>query len=536
MLIDLALAGAELDARAEVCVIGAGAAGISLTRRLRRAGRSVCLLEAGSLDYEPETQELNAGANLGLPYYDLVDARLRFFGGTTNIWGGRCVPLEPIDFAHRPWVRHSGWPIRYEELLPYYEAANRDLDLGEPVYDERLWPAIGQRPPALAADKIITRFWRFDTVKERFNARRCRDLIDDSRVQVLTHANVVHLQANRNASALEHVVVKTLAGRTLTVRADAFVLACGGIENPRLLLAANDVERAGIGNRHDLVGRFFMEHQHGRAGRVQTPHAFQLWNLFRKRRPGRGQPPVAPLLLPAPELQAERGILNTALTFKLQRDPSRGLLASDRLYRRLKHQLPPDRSRRRLWHLYRDARGTLQRTVKPLLERARSRAGLRELYLMVRAEPAPNPDSRVKLDHERDRLGVPKAQLRWALSRQDKATVAELMRTLDDEFRRLGIGAVQRSDWLADEDAAWPVDVTVGKHPIAGYHHIGTTRMSDAPEHGVVDARCRVHGYGNLYVAGSSVFPTAGWANPTLTIVALAYRLADELDRRLPRA
>ncbi|HEX7035212.1 MAG TPA: GMC family oxidoreductase, partial [Pseudomonadales bacterium] len=361
-------------------------------------------------------------------------------------------------------------------------------------------------------------------------------LIDDREVRVLTHANVVHLQANRDATALEHVVVKTLGGRAFTVRARAFVLACGGIENPRLLLAANDVEPAGIGNRHDLVGRYFMEHQHGRAGRVETNQAFRLWNLFRKRRLGRGGPPVAPLLLPAPELQAECGILNTALTFKLQRDPTRGLLASDRLYRRLKHQLPPDRSRRRLWHLYRDVRGALQRSVKPLLERARSRVGLRELYVMVRAEPAPNPASRVTLGRERDGLGVPKAELDWAQSRQDKDTVAELVRTLDGEFRRLGIGRVEPSDWLAEETTAWPVDPTVSKHPIAGYHHMGTTRMSDAPSRGVVDAQCRVHGYGNLYVAGSSVFPTGGWANPTLTIIALAYRLADELDRRLPRA
>ncbi|HEX7034486.1 MAG TPA: FAD-dependent oxidoreductase, partial [Pseudomonadales bacterium] len=376
MLIDLATAGADLELHAEVCVIGAGAAGISVSRRLRRAGRTLCLLEAGSLDYEAETQQLYEGANVGLPYYDLVDSRLRFFGGTTNIWGGRCVPLEPIDFEPRPWVQSSGWPIRYGDLLPYYRDAHRDLELGELVYDERLWPALGQRPPPLAPDKVITRFWRFDTVKERFNARRCRDLIDDREVRVLTHANVVHLQANRDATALEHVVVKTLGGRTFTVRARAFVLACGGIENPRLLLAANDVEPAGIGNRHDLVGRYFMEHQHGRAGRVETRQAFRLWNLFRRRRLGRGGPLVAPLLLPAPELQAERGILNTALTFKLQRDPARGLLASDRLYRRLKHQLPPDRSRRRLWHLYRDVRSALQRTARPLLERARSRVGL----------------------------------------------------------------------------------------------------------------------------------------------------------------
>jgi choline dehydrogenase-like flavoprotein len=547
VLIDLRTAGsgaadadvcgpAGASGRADVCVIGAGAAGISVSRRLQRAGHRVCLLEAGSLDYEPETQSLNEGENLGLPYYDLVDARLRFFGGTTNIWGGRCVPLDPGDFDRRRWVAHSGWPIGYNDLLPYYQDAHTDLELGDFVYDERLWPALGQCPPALSPDRLITRFWRFDTMKERFSARRCRDLIEGDRVRVLTHANVVHLQANPGASALDHVRVRTLGGRDLEVRARCFVLACGGIENPRMLLAANDVQRPGIGNGRDLVGRFFMEHQHARAGLVRTGEPFRLWDAFRKRRIGAGQPPVAPMLLPAPPLQARRGILNTALTFKLQRDPALGLLLNDRIYRRLKHQLPPDRSRRRLWHAYRDVRGALQRSVKPLLERVRSRTGLRDLYVMVRAEQAPNPESRVTLSPERDALGVPKAALRWQLSRQDKDTVAVLTETLDAELSRLGIGSVLPSEWLVADDDAWPLDPTVSKHPIAGYHHMGTTRMSDDPSRGVVDAHCRVHGYANLYVAGSSVFPTGGWANPTLTIIALAYRLADELHRRLAGA
>jgi choline dehydrogenase-like flavoprotein len=223
------------------------------------------------------------------------------------------------------------------------------------------------------------------------------------------------------------------------------------------------------------------------------------------------------------------------LTFKLQRDPALGLMFNDRIYRSLKHQLPPDRTRRRLWHTYRDVRGALQRSIKPLIERARSRTGLRGLYLMVRAEQAPNPDSRVILSGDRDALGVPKAALHWQLSRQDKETVSVLAETLGAEFSRVGLGTIEPSEWLDSDDAAWPVDPTVSKHPIAGYHHMGTTRMSDDPSRGVVDAQCRVHGYANLYVAGSSVFPTGGWANPTLTIIALAYRLADELDRRLAR-
>jgi choline dehydrogenase-like flavoprotein len=210
-------------------------------------------------------------------------------------------------------------------------------------------------------------------------------------------------------------------------------------------------------------------------------------------------------------------------------------LLNDRVYRRLKHQFPPDRTRRRLWHTYRDVRGALQRNIKPLIEHLRDRRSDRRLYAMVRAEQAPNPASRVTLGERRDALGVPQPALDWQLSRQDKDTVAVLAETLGAEFTRLGLGSVTPSTWLAESGCDWPVDPTVSKHPIAGYHHMGTTRMGRERSRSVVDANCRVHGYGNLYVAGSSVFPTGGWANPTLTILALAHRLADHIDTRLAR-
>jgi choline dehydrogenase-like flavoprotein len=533
MRIDLHEAPGLSELDADVCVIGGGAAGITLTRRLAARGHRVCLLEAGGLDYEAEVQDLYAGVNAGHPYYDLVDARLRFFGGTTNIWGGRCTPLDPIDLEARPWVPHSGWPLDYSELLPYYQAAHGDLELGDYLYDERLWPQLRLQPPALDPNRLISRFWRFDQVRERFSAARCHDLFEHPTVTVVLHASVAHLQANAHATALDHARVATLDGRDLPVRARHYVLACGGIENARLLLAADDVEPAGIGNGRDLVGRFFMEHQHGRAAQIHTDQPQRLWNLFRKRPLGSDQPPVAPTLLAAPALQRQAGILNTAFTFKLQRDPKRGLALEDRVYRTLKHQLPPDRTRRRLWHTYRDVRGWLQRRVRPGIEAVRSRTVARHLTVIVRGEQAPNPDSRVTLGSERDALGMRRPVLHWRLGEQDKRTVAAMADTLGTELARLGLGRLERAAWLDQPGADWPVDPTVGRHPIAGYHHIGTTRMSREPATGVVDPDGRVHGYGNLYVAGSSVFPTGGWANPTLTILALALRQADTLDKRL---
>ena len=541
MLIDFAKAdvGAALDA--DLCIVGAGAAGITLARGLTGRGLRVCLLESGGFDHDPLTQSLGVGENVGMPYYELQDSRLRFFGGTTNIWGGRCAPLDAIDFEKRDWVAHSGWPISRDDLAAGYEAAHRDLDIGRFEYGEALRQALGAEPPPFDPDRFTTAFWRFDDFRERFSARRCQDLIDSADIRILIHANAVHLQARPDAKRLDHILISSLGGRTAKIRADAYVLACGGIENARLLLASRDVEPGGIGNRHDQVGRYFMEHAHGRLGRLQSAKAFDIWNSFRKRFP-KSSPhdaaahlngvPIAPVLAPAPALQRELGILNTAMTFKLQRDPRRGVPVVQRLYQDLKHQLQPNRKNRHLWHYYRGLATWYQRRLAEVLARGLARLPDRRLSVMIRAEQAPNPDSRIRLAEQRDALGYPCANLDWRFTEQDKHTLRQLAATLREEFARLGFGSFDPAPWLYDGTLAWPVDPTVGNHPIGGYHHMGTTRMSQDAKTGVVDRDCAVHGYSDLYIAGSSVFPTSGWANPTLTILALAHRLKDHLVSR----
>ena len=532
MTIDFAVDDWAPDAPYDICIVGAGAAGITLARQYVNTQTRVCLLESGGLDFEEATQNLYEGPNLGMPYYDIVDARLRFFGGTTNIWGGRCIPLDAIDFEKRDWIPHSGWPISRDDLEPFYVRAHNAMGLGAYEYGNKLWQAAGKRPPQFDATQLTTQFWRFDETEEPFGASRCTDIFNAANIDVVLHASVVHIQANAQANSVAHVDIGALNGRRGSVSARHFVLACGGIENARLLLAAQDVEANGIGNRHDQVGRYFMEHQHGRVGQVVTEQPWQIWHQFHKFELNDGRT-VAPILLAGKEAQAERSMLNSGLTFKLQRNPDQGLLLNDRLYRDLKHKLPPDEARRRMYHTYRAVRSWTQKTIKPTLSRARARLGLRKLYVMVRAEQAPNPESRVQLVNDKDSLGIPRAALNWQLSALDKATVSALADLCQQEFQRLGLGTMAPAAWLADPSPEWPVDDTVSKHPIAGYHHMGTTRMSADPTTGVVDANCRVHGYQNLFIAGSSVFTTGGWANPTLTILALAYRLADHLGEQL---
>ena len=534
MLSDLEAAADNILLEAEVCIVGAGAAGVALARDLMRAGRDVCLLEGGGMDYEERTQSLFDGKNIGMEYYDLDHARLRFFGGTTNIWGGRSVPLDPIDFEKRDWVPHSGWPITLDDLQDYYRMAHDSLELGEFDYAAKIWEKLQLKPIDFDPEKIATRFWRFDDLAERFNSRRSDDLINSANVRIVLHANTTGLQATENASAIMCLEAESLQGRKLQVRAQHYALACGAIENARLLLASQSVESNGIGNQYDQLGRYFMEHPHGRIAHIETPDPAAIWALYRKRYPLAGVP-VAPALVLPPSLQQRLGILNSAATFKLQKDPSHGATMSKRAYLNLKHSLSPTKSGRRLWQAWRGSQDWLQRHVSIPLLRFGAKVNRMGLYVMARAEQAPNPESRVRLSNEKDALGSPRADLDWRLSTLDKETMLQFGKTLQREFDRLGLGKVTTYEWLEDGKPDWPVDASVGNHPIGGYHHMGTTRMSTSARTGVVDVNCTVHGYHNLHIAGSSVFTTGGWANPTLTLLALTHRLADHLNRLMDK-
>ena len=532
MLVDLEEFGDDVSFEAEVCVVGAGAAGVALARDLMNAGRDVCSLEAGGMDYDEQTQSISKGNNIGMEYYDLDHSRLRFFGGTTNIWGGRNIPLDPIDFEKRDWVPHSGWPITLDDLQPYYRIAHDSLELGDYDYEAGNWEKLQLSPIDFDTNEIDHRFWRFDDFAERFNSSRSDDLIKAKNVRVVLHANTVGLQASSDASGITRLDARTLQGRKLQVNARHYVLACGAIENARLLLMSNDVEANGIGNRHDQVGRYFMEHPHGRIAHIETRDPAAFWALYRKRFPAAGVP-VAPALVLPRSLQQSLGVLNSAATFKIQRDPKRGEAVSNRVYMNLKHGLSPSKPGRLLWHAWRGWLNWLQRHISMRLLRSIVKVNRMGLYVMARAEQAPNPDSRVCLSTEKDALGCPRADLNWQLSALDKETMLQFGKTLQREFDRLGLGKVTTSEWLEDGKPHWPVDPTVGNHPIGGYHHMGTTRMSTSARDGVVDANCTVHGYSNLHIAGSSVFTTGGWANPTLTLLALSHRLGDHLNRLL---
>lgn len=514
----------------DVCVIGAGVAGIAVTRQLIDSGLRVMLLESGGADYDRAIQDLAAGESVGLPYYPLDETRLRFFGGTSAIWGGRLAAMDEIDFEPRPWVEHSGWPLSRHDLQPWYAEARRMFGIGSVEADERLWPRIGALAPAFDPHFVRTAFWHFDLLTGRFALARCQDLVAAPDVTIITRATVTHLQARHDQGSIAQVSIADPGGCRATVSARRFVLAAGGLENARLLLASNDVHPRGLGNEHDLVGRYFMEHPHARGGRVHTPVPWRLLRLYsRKQRAARVL--VAPCFRPGEGLQRRAGILNTS--FALACRPHAGKLPSMvlRAYRLAKHRLEPTTGNRWLWQAVRQTARDLSGLTDPLRPWLLARTGRCGLYAVVRAEQAPNPQSRVYLSGERDALGVPRLVLDWRLCEIDKRSVRVALQAFDAELRRLGLGHVTLAPWLDDPEVPWKFDEAISNHPISGYHHMGTTRMADHPGRGVVDGDGRVFGLSNLYVAGSSTFPTGGWANPTLTLAALSLRLGEHLRR-----
>ena len=518
MLIDLSEGGPDL-LEADVAIVGSGAAGMTVARSLLQRGMSVLLLESGGLDYEAETADLNRGNNVGEPYYELERSRLRFFGGTTAIWGGRCAEFDPIDFERRDWVPHSGWPVTFDQMQPWFAAAREHLGIAPTGHIAA--PNMLRR---LSSNILDIQHWSFDRNSDRFGPVKNRDLIDNPRAQVVIHATVREIVASHDAKSVGYLDIRAPSGSRHRAKAKTYVLAAGGLENPRILLASNSVATNGLGNQNDLVGRFFMEHPHARGGRITGAPVWRILESFRTRK--RGGVDAAPLITLSEQAQRREGALNGALTIAA-RPPSTGKLAiGKRAYHYVKHKTAPTGQGRALWRLYRGLRRA-GRPISSVSAVIRCLNGTKELALVIRAEQAPNPDSRVTLSKELDATGMPRINLDWRLTRLDVESAAALVKGFASEAERIGLGHVDPAEWLSSNE--WVTDPLISAHPIGGYHHMGTTRMADDPKQGVTDAWGKVHGLGNLYIAGSSLFPTSGWANPTLPIVALALRTADHI-------
>ncbi|RKP50905.1 FAD-dependent oxidoreductase [Trinickia fusca] len=517
-----------------VCIVGAGVAGITLALEMDRLGIDTCLLESGGYTPDDETRDLYRGENVGLPYAFADGSRSRYLGGSSNCWGGWCRPLDPWDFHKRDWVPHSGWPFGLEELAPYYARTHALLRLGPDNFDPAFWePAIDRRD--VRRVPLVTGHVR-DTVAQfsppaRFGKLYRKDLERSRFVRVFLHANAVNIDTDASASRVTCIEVATLTGRRIAVHAKRFVLAAGGIENARLLLASNRVQPAGLGNGHDIVGRFFMDHPRIMSASVHFSKTWSRNKLYDIKYhyqnaavSAHGTPISSQFALQPETLRSER-LLNARAWF-FSTFYGEGSAASEALIRCKQAWLHKDQPG---WRLRDDAATMLAHPLDTigfgLTRLLQPRALITGVKLQAIVEPVPHRDSRVSLGEARDRLGMPRVKVAWRLDELVKRTFDRTFALLADELRASGVARVELDAPL--EGHPWPTKLE------GTWHHMGTTRMHDSPREGVVDRHCKVRGIANLYVAGSSVFPTVGANFPTITITALTLRLAEHLVRSL---
>jgi choline dehydrogenase-like flavoprotein len=505
---------------ADVAIVGAGAAGIALADALDSAGLRVCLVESGGQQISTAGQSLNDAGAEGLRTFSANASRFRCFGGSTSRWGGQCRPLDANDFQPGGQQSDSCWPFDFTEMLPYYRRAAVICNLPA-NFDDIQWRTVGGDH---GLDTISYAFSHPRDFGENYRVRfqQSKDL------RVLLNATVTRIQLSPAGNAVSYLSARTSSGDEIRVEANSVVIAGGGIENARLLLASNDVIKAGIGNENDLVGRYFNDHPYAFIGELRPFSSGSIVNDYTIQDyddVGINQKMHRALTLDEATLAREN--LNGCALYFVRRP---GYKATADYYSTggISLNYIIDLIRRR---------ESLDRSLVPEIIEiikgadsilATAGRGVQHLFspsftfaARVVLTSEPNADSRVTLGKKCDRFGVPLPMINWQLHESDKRGLRRLLGLAKEYFADNGIGEFVEIPW--DEKTGWPRGMTGGKH------HMGTTRMHANPSLGVVTADSRVHGVDNLYIAGSSVFPTGGYANPTLTIIALALRLADHL-------
>ncbi len=565
---------------ADLIIIGSGPAGLTIAREFFGTSIRVLVLESGARAENAAHSVLNTVESVGDPKtpaqltkraaFHAENARFwrqdeqpfgvrcRTLGGSTAAWAGKSAAFDAIDFAQRAWVPHSGWPFGRETLDPYIERAAVHLNLGPNAYDDRFWAWSGGAPPQPHFDpeRLRSFFWQF--ARSRINHMDVIRLGDEfvrenaANVRVLTNATVTEILTDPTGGQVTGVALASLEGKRAQVVAKTCVLAASGIENPRLLLASRAARPAGLGNDHGLVGRFLMDHPGARIAHIAQADVARLlerFGFYAINHEGRSHLYMHGLAL-SPTLQEQEGLLNCALYLMQVHAPDDPWDALKRLMRFRSSALLSD-----LWAVAKSpglmAKGLgmkafqhrlMPKPIKDLIVNVAIRFNpnfvareflsrgvphkLTGLNVDAICEQSPDPNSRITLSDRVDALGVPMARIDWRLDPKAGASLIRLAKLIEEEFPKAGLPKPILEPWVASgrvDDAAI-IDMA---------HTVGATRMAADPREGVVDPQCQVHGVSGLFVAGGSVFPTSGHANPTLMILSLAIRLADCLKARL---
>jgi choline dehydrogenase-like flavoprotein len=512
MLIDVRKVDKNSTLQADICIIGAGAAGIAITRELMNRNSKIILLESGGFEPDQQTQSMYAGETIGSTF-SLITSRIRFFGGSTNEWRGNCRPMDEIDFKKRSYVPFSGWPIERKDLLFYYQRAQQVCELLDfEYYNPEKLSNLKDPPLALDRSKMISRVVQTGR-SLRFGQIYRDEIVAAKDVDACIYANVVEIEVKESGSLVNRVKVATLTGNEFHVSARKFILATGGIENCRLMLNSNTVCKRGVGNDHDVVGRYFTGHPsvvlpfQSNNGSQNT----KFYNFYgRQKIEGAG---IWGNFSLSETMMDENHLLNACVY--LEGLPPNGILA----YRRIKTRLNGESNANLAGDIGRVMIGLPAITRYVLMKKVFGKVTGEKFIARTMFEQTPDPENRVVLSTERGPLNQLRANLHLRLSNSDRENYIQSLQLMAKELNISGFEQPLRS---------------FEKRTKYFSHHIGGTRMSSDPKLGVVDKDCKVHGVSNLFIAGSSVFPTSGSAAPTLTLIALALRLADHIKSLPP--
>lgn len=542
----------------DVVVVGAGPLGIVTALELADRGHRVLLAESGARRFDARAQALSDSDSRGEdPYHVRKDLSVRRqVGGTSALWGGRCVPFDPIDFEPRPVVPDRLWPVSYDEMAAYLPRACRWAVCGDAVFTAGEIPELTGRAmiPGLPDGEIRTTDLERWSLPTRFGDVYGRRLERHPRIDLITGLTCTGIACTPGGDGIDHLDLRALDGNRVTAHARHYVLATGGLEATRLLLASDDVHPGGIGNHSGHLGRWYMAHVEARVARIHltTPPEHTIYEherladgVYVRRRFSfapevqvREGMPNAVTWIVNPELgdASHRSGILSGVYLTLRSPLGKYMLAEAIRQNHIKTSRPT-RLRDHVRNIVRDivpaTRFAVTFTYERYLRPGRKVPGFfigsdaNVFPLHYHGEHLPHWESRVELSSERDELGLPRLRTDIHFSDQDVQSVGEAMRRLDEHLRAHGVGRVE---YLYDDVETGVRAYLAG---IAGYHQTGTTRMSSSPDDGVVDPNLQVHGVEGLHVASTSVFPTSSQANPTLTGIAFAVRLADRLDADL---
>lgn len=509
----------------DIVIFGAGPAGITLALELSGAGLQIALVESGGREFEPDTQELYDGLVTGLDAIDLMAIRLRMFGGTSNHWGGHCTPLDRIDFERRPLSGLSGWPFGYDDLQPYYKRAHVYCNLGAFDYTRSAAVSLDNDDFLLPHDpRLLTVAFR-QSGPQNFGDAFYDRLVNEPTVDIILDTNAAHLLIDSDGKTTG-VEVRSLSGEARVITGRTFILACGAVENARLLLLSNALSGQRFGDAGEFLGKCYMDHPSGGAAflTLREPTSAKAdWRSDLREETGREVRLAWRLsdeILDAERLvNAHFYLIPFPASAEERRQKGEARRALDGLKSIAKWGLGRDQKDFKLTDAYCNF---IKNADSFLMEQwAENIVGQKTDRLLLRyeLEQLPTRENHVTLSDERDALGLPKPAVNWSPGLDERDSLVRSAMFLGRICGEIGLGRIELEDHFDrrywDASTAW--------------HQLGTMRMAESARDGVVDPNGRVHGTQNLFVAGGAVMPSVGRANPTLTIVALSIRLADHL-------